>query len=225
MKVELYLEESIRATEIFKPELLALNPNGKVPVIYDNDAQASIFDITAILLYLAEKKSFCRLRPTTPVCVEKCCLGCYLSRRRRTFLRTGREFPYVNQPDRYSLNRYVVAAGEPPPPAVVVGVVEPQITVALQFHGHFAPLFAVFQKFGKLIEASGLRSGGDVGDEQDAWIAKTFDQVGHDAVLRRAQAIDDLPEGLRLFWRRLGVESVQIEIAEMLGDRRCAAGL
>jgi GST-like protein len=59
MKVALYLEEAglayrpiavnTRNSDQFKPELLALNPNGKVPVIYDHDAQASIFDSSAIL--------------------------------------------------------------------------------------------------------------------------------------------------------------------------------
>jgi GST-like protein len=38
-----------------RPEFLAVNPNGKVPVIVDQDTGATVFDSNAILLYLAEK--------------------------------------------------------------------------------------------------------------------------------------------------------------------------
>jgi GST-like protein len=63
MKVALFLEESglayepipvdTRKGEQFSPELTALNPNNKVPVI--QDGEATVFDSNAILLYLAEK--------------------------------------------------------------------------------------------------------------------------------------------------------------------------
>jgi GST-like protein len=63
MKVALFLEEAgldyefipvdIRKGEQFSPELVALNPNSKVPVIVDGDAV--VFDSNAILLYLAER--------------------------------------------------------------------------------------------------------------------------------------------------------------------------
>ncbi len=63
MKVALLLEEAGIAYEAIpvdtrkgdqhKPEFLAINPNGKVPVIVDGDA--TVFDSNAILLYLAEK--------------------------------------------------------------------------------------------------------------------------------------------------------------------------
>ena len=63
MKVALMLEEcelpyepvpvDTRKGEQHKPEFLALNPNGKVPVVVDGDA--TVFDSNAILLYLAEK--------------------------------------------------------------------------------------------------------------------------------------------------------------------------
>lgn len=63
MKVALFLEESglpfepkpieIRTGQQFSPELLAINPNGKVPAIVDDGKR--VFDSNAILLYLAEK--------------------------------------------------------------------------------------------------------------------------------------------------------------------------
>jgi GST-like protein len=63
MKVALMLEETglpyeaipvdTRKGEQHTPEFLAINPNGKVPVIVDGDA--TVFDSNAILLYLAEK--------------------------------------------------------------------------------------------------------------------------------------------------------------------------
>src|SRR6478672_7553911 len=62
-KVALFLEESglpyelvpvdTRKGDQFKPEFLAVNPNGKVPAIDDNGV--FVFDSNAILLYLAEK--------------------------------------------------------------------------------------------------------------------------------------------------------------------------
>ena len=42
-----------RKGDQFKPEFLAVNPNGKVPAIVDDDVV--VFDSNAILLYLAEK--------------------------------------------------------------------------------------------------------------------------------------------------------------------------
>jgi GST-like protein len=62
-KVALFLEEAglayepvpvdTRKGDQFKPEFLAINPNGKVPAIDDNGV--FVFDSNAILLYLAEK--------------------------------------------------------------------------------------------------------------------------------------------------------------------------
>jgi GSH-dependent disulfide-bond oxidoreductase len=67
MKVALCLEEmslpyelkpvDTRKGEQHQPEFLAINPNGKVPVIIDQDTGARVFDSNAILLYLAEKTS------------------------------------------------------------------------------------------------------------------------------------------------------------------------
>ena len=63
MKVALFLEETglayepvpvdTRKGDQFKPEFLAVNPNGKVPAIDDDGV--FVFDSNAILLYLAEK--------------------------------------------------------------------------------------------------------------------------------------------------------------------------
>ena len=63
MKVALFLEEAglpydaipvdTRKGEQHAPAMLALNPNAKVPVIVDG--AATVFDSSAILLYLAEK--------------------------------------------------------------------------------------------------------------------------------------------------------------------------
>lgn len=62
-KVALFLEEAgiayepipvdTRTGDQFKPEFLAVNPNGKVPAIIDDGV--TVFDSNAILLYLAEK--------------------------------------------------------------------------------------------------------------------------------------------------------------------------
>ena len=62
-KVALFLEEAglpyeaipvdTRKGEQHKPEYLKINPNAKVPAIVDGDA--TVFDSSAILLYLGEK--------------------------------------------------------------------------------------------------------------------------------------------------------------------------
>ena len=72
-KVALLLEElglpyeavpvDTRRGEQHRPEFLAINPNGKVPVIVDGDV--TVFDSNAILLYLAEKTGRF-LPPDTP---------------------------------------------------------------------------------------------------------------------------------------------------------------
>lgn len=67
--LELGLEHEINVVEIWKgagqtPEFLALNPNGKVPVIVDHDTGLTISESNAILLYLAEKTG--KLLPTEP---------------------------------------------------------------------------------------------------------------------------------------------------------------
>jgi GST-like protein len=68
MLAELDLPFELRTVDIFKgeqhkPAFLAINPNGKVPVIVDDGVP--VFDSHAILLYLAEKHG--KLMPTNPV--------------------------------------------------------------------------------------------------------------------------------------------------------------
>lgn len=52
----------ISAGEHRRPEFLALNPHGRIPVITDDETGITLFESAAILLYLAEKTG--RLLPT-----------------------------------------------------------------------------------------------------------------------------------------------------------------
>ncbi len=56
---------NLRAQEQKTPEFLAMNPNGRIPVIIDRDADnLTIFETGAIMVYLAEKTG--RLMPSDP---------------------------------------------------------------------------------------------------------------------------------------------------------------
>ena len=77
-KVGLFLEEAglpynaipvdTRRGQQFDPAFLAINPNGKVPVI--NDGGTVVFDSNAILLYLAEKTG--KFLPSAAYAARRC---------------------------------------------------------------------------------------------------------------------------------------------------------
>ncbi len=54
---------NLGASDQKTPEFLAMNPNGRIPVIRDREADHVIFESGAIMIYLAEKTG--RLLPTT----------------------------------------------------------------------------------------------------------------------------------------------------------------
>jgi GST-like protein len=72
-KVSIMLEETgidyrVTAVDIgkgeqFEPEFLKISPNNKIPAIVDRDADISMMESGAILLYLAEKSG--RFLPAT----------------------------------------------------------------------------------------------------------------------------------------------------------------
>ena len=60
MLEELGLEYEVHKIDItkdeqFTPEFVAINPNSKIPAIVDRDAEITVFESGAILIYLAEK--------------------------------------------------------------------------------------------------------------------------------------------------------------------------
>lgn len=64
---ELGLEYTLHPINLMAQEqkeegFLAMNPNGRIPVIYDRDTKETIFESGAIMIYLAEKTE--RLLPT-----------------------------------------------------------------------------------------------------------------------------------------------------------------
>ncbi len=57
---ELNLPYTVKVVDVyqgeqFKDEFLALNPNAKIPAIFDHDTGETVFESCAILLYLADK--------------------------------------------------------------------------------------------------------------------------------------------------------------------------
>ncbi|MEY2832726.1 MAG: hypothetical protein RLZZ574_1984 [Cyanobacteriota bacterium] len=60
MLEEIGLDYTVHSVDIskgeqFTPEFVAINPNSKIPAIVDRDAELTIFESGAILIYLAEK--------------------------------------------------------------------------------------------------------------------------------------------------------------------------
>jgi GST-like protein len=60
MLEEIGLDYTVHSVDIskgeqFTPEFVAINPNSKIPAIVDRDADLTIFESGAILIYLAEK--------------------------------------------------------------------------------------------------------------------------------------------------------------------------
>lgn len=60
MLEEIGLDYQVHSVDIskgeqFAPEFVAINPNSKIPAIVDRDAELTIFESGAILIYLAEK--------------------------------------------------------------------------------------------------------------------------------------------------------------------------
>ena len=60
MLEEIGLDYTVHSVDItkgeqFAPEFVAINPNSKIPAIVDRDAELTIFESGAILIYLAEK--------------------------------------------------------------------------------------------------------------------------------------------------------------------------
>ncbi len=118
-KVALMLEETgleyevvpvdTRKGEQFAPAFLAINPNGKTPVLVDGDA--TVFDSNAILLYLAEKSG--RFQPENTPAARGRMLSWLM------FVATGIG-PYSGQavhfrhfapePKEYAVNRYAFEA-------------------------------------------------------------------------------------------------------------------
>lgn len=69
MLEEIGLPYSIHKVDIskgdqFSPEYIEINPNSKIPAIIDREADISVFESGAVLIYLAEKTG--KLLPTDP---------------------------------------------------------------------------------------------------------------------------------------------------------------
>lgn len=115
MKVALFLEEAglpyeaipvdTRKGEQHAAAFVALNPNAKVPVIVDGDA--TVFDSSAILLYLAEKTGQFLPEPTPQARGELLSWLMFTASGVGPFTGQCVHFRhYAPEPDAYALNRY-----------------------------------------------------------------------------------------------------------------------
>lgn len=93
---------NVRQGEQFKDEFLALNPNGKIPVIIDHDTGQTVFESCAILLYLADKVE--RLIPSSGkarweaiqwLFFQAASIGPILGQRAHFALVTSEKIPYA----------------------------------------------------------------------------------------------------------------------------------
>ncbi|MEM1053380.1 MAG: glutathione S-transferase family protein [Pseudomonadota bacterium] len=71
---ELELTYALHALDFAKgehvtPERIAMNPNGKIPVLFDRDTQRATFESNAVLLSLARKEG--KLIPNEPIAVSE----------------------------------------------------------------------------------------------------------------------------------------------------------
>jgi GSH-dependent disulfide-bond oxidoreductase len=115
MKVALFLEEAglpyeaiavdTRKGEQHLPAFLALNPNAKVPVLVDG--AATVFDSSAILLYLAEKTGQFLPAPTPQGRAEMLSWLMFTASGIGPFTGQCVHFKhYAPEPNPYALNRY-----------------------------------------------------------------------------------------------------------------------
>ena len=117
MKVALCLEEmglpyelkpiDTRKGEQHAAGFLAVNPNGKVPVIVDLDAGATVFDSNAILLYLAEKTGRFLPESTPPARGELLSWLMFVASGLGPFSGQAVHFKhFAPEPSPYAVNRY-----------------------------------------------------------------------------------------------------------------------
>jgi GST-like protein len=121
IKVALFLEEAGLAYELkpvdtrkgeqHRPEFLAINPNGKVPVIIDQDTGAAVFDSNAILLYLAEKTGQFLPENTSPARAELVSWLMFVATGVGPFSGQAVHFKhFAPEPKEYGVRRYLFEA-------------------------------------------------------------------------------------------------------------------
>ena len=121
MKVALCLEEMGLAYELkpvdtrkgdqHSPDFLAVNPNGKVPAIIDQDTGATVFDSNAILLYLAEKTGQFQPDNTPTARAELLSWLMFVATGVGPFSGQAVHFKqYAPEPKDYAVNRYLFEA-------------------------------------------------------------------------------------------------------------------
>ena len=117
-KVSVMLEETglpyeVHPVDLMKgqqktPEFLALNPNGRIPVIVDREADLTIFESGAILMYLAEK--FGEFLPTDPSARAECLSWLFWQMGSAPYLGGGFGHFYAYAPTKiqYAIDRFTM---------------------------------------------------------------------------------------------------------------------